>query len=61
MVTLAGTIAAGLLLDNFTTIPELAAKPVRVTVPTEEVRPVTVDGFKVKLWRVAGVTVRMPD
>ena len=49
MVTLAGTIAAGLLLDNFTTIPEVAAKPVRVTVPPEEVRPVTVDGLKVTL------------
>ena len=46
-VTLAGTVAAALLLDNVTTVPPLGAAAVRVTVPVELVPPVTVLGFSV--------------
>ena len=46
-VTLAGTVAAALLLDNVTTVPPLGAAAVRVTVPVELAPPVTVLGFSV--------------
>jgi hypothetical protein len=45
-VTLAGTDAAAvLLLDRVTTAPPVGAEPLRVTVPVEEVPPVTLAGF----------------
>jgi hypothetical protein len=46
-VTLAGTVAAALLLDNVTTVPPLGAAAVRVTVPVELAPAVTVLGFSV--------------
>ena len=58
-VTLAGTVAtAVLLLDSVTTAPPLGAAPLRVTVPCEELPPVTLLGFSVSEDRVtAGETV----
>jgi len=57
-VTLAGTCAAEvLLLDRFTTAPLAGAGPFRVTVPVEEVPPVTVPGANVTVLRTAAVTV----
>ena len=44
-VTVAGTTALALLLDNATTTPPVGAVPVRVTVPMEEVPPVTLAGL----------------
>ena len=46
-VTLAGTVAAALLLDSVTTVPPLGAAAVSVTVPVELAPPVTVLGFSV--------------
>jgi len=47
-VTLAGTVAADvLLLETATTAPPAGAGPFKVTVPAEENPPVTVDGFSV--------------
>jgi hypothetical protein len=58
-VTEAGTTALALLLDNATTMPPAGAVPVRVTVPVEEVPPVTLAGFiaRVEIPSV-GVTAR---
>ncbi len=45
-VTLAGTLATdGLLLETETTAPPLGAGAFRVTVPMEELPPVTLDGL----------------
>ena len=44
-VTLAGTVADELLLDR-ATVMLLVAGPLKVTVPVDEVPPVTVVGFK---------------
>jgi hypothetical protein len=44
-VTVAGTTALALLLDNATTTPPVGAVPVKVTVPVEEVPPVTLAGL----------------
>ena len=44
--TLPGTWAAMLLLDRVTTAPPVGAAPVRVTVPLEELPPVTLDGLR---------------
>ena len=46
-VTLAGTVAAALLLDNVTAMPPVGAAAVSVTVPVELAPPVTVLGFSV--------------
>jgi len=58
-VTLAGTVAEGLLLDSVTTVPPGSPKPLRVTVPIELAPPTTVVGFNVKDDRpvAAGTTV----
>jgi hypothetical protein len=57
-VTLAGTLATdGLLLETETTAPLLGAGAFRVTVPMEELPPVTLDGLSVSDFRVGGVTV----
>ena len=59
-VTLAGTVATDvLLLERVTTAPPVGAGPLRVTVPVEEVPPVTLVGFRVTEERVVagGVTV----
>ena len=44
-VTLAGTVAAALLLDMLTASPPVGAALPRVTVPVEEVPPATAVGF----------------
>ncbi len=46
-VTLAGTVAAALLLDSVTTAPPVGAALLKVTVPVDEVPPVTEVGFSV--------------
>jgi hypothetical protein len=45
-VTLAGTWADELLLDSVTTAPPVGAGPVRVTVPVEELPPMTLAGLR---------------
>ena len=56
-VTLAGTVAAVLLLDRETSAPPLGAGPLSVTVPVEELPPVTLAGLRLNEESVAGVTV----
>jgi len=46
---LAGTVAAGLLEESETFTPAAAAGAVSVTVPVEELPPVTVEGLSVTL------------
>ena len=43
-LTLAGTVAAALLLERVTVTPPVGATPLRVTVPVAEVPPVTLAG-----------------
>jgi hypothetical protein len=58
-VTFVGTLAApGLLLDRFTTAPLAGAGPVKITVPVDEVPPITVVGFSVKELSEGAVTVK---
>ena len=57
-VTLAGTMAtAVLLLERATTAPPLGAAPLRVTVPCEELPPVTLVGLSVNEDSARGSTV----
>jgi hypothetical protein len=57
-VTLAGTVAtAVLLLASATTTPPAAAEPFSVTVPVDEVPPVTVVGLRLTPVGTRGVTV----
>ena len=63
-VTLAGTVATlVLLLERATTAPPLGAGPLSVTVPVEELPPVTLVGLRVSEESVggAGVTVSEAD
>src|SRR6202012_3427302 len=60
-VTLDGGVAAGLLDDSATTIPPVAAFPLRVTVPVAFAPPMTEVGATDKLETVGGVTVRVPE
>jgi len=60
-VTLDGTVATvALLLDKETSAPPLGAGPLSVTVPVDEVPPVTLVGLRLSEVSVAGggVTVR---
>src|SRR3989442_1208178 len=45
-VTLEGTVAAGLLLESATCAPPAGAGPFSVTVPVEELPPVTLAGLR---------------
>jgi hypothetical protein len=45
-VTVAGTVAAALLLESATTAPPAGAAVVRVTVPVEGVPPTTLGGLR---------------
>src|SRR5947199_167983 len=57
-VTLAGTVAAPvLLLDKLTTAPPLGAGALSVTVPVEELPPVTLDGLRLSEESVGGAGV----
>ena len=57
-VTLASTVAAELLLDSFTVIPPVGAAPLRLTVPVEDVPPVTELGLSVTAVSDGGMRVR---
>jgi len=59
-VTLAGTCAADvLLLVRVTTAPPDGAGPVKVTVPVDEVPPITELGLRLTGVSAAAVTVRV--
>jgi len=59
-VTLAGTVAAAvLLLLSVTTAPPAGAAALKVTVPVDELPPVTVVGFRLTPLGTAGVTPRL--
>jgi hypothetical protein len=57
-VTVAGTTAAGSVLDNDTSTPDAAAGPVRTTVPVDPEPHVTDVGLKDRLERAGGLTVK---
>jgi len=58
-VTLEGSCAAVLLSDSETTIPPLGALPVNVTVPTDELPPVTEVGLTLTELRATGLIVNV--
>jgi hypothetical protein len=58
-VTLAGTVTAALPLESATTAPPGGALPVSVTVPVEDVPPVTLVGLTPRDEFAAGVTVNV--
>ena len=59
-VTLAGTVATAVeLLVRVTTVPAAGAGPEIVTVPVDEVSPLTVVGFRVREVSAGAVTVRV--
>lgn len=57
-VTVAGTTAAGSVLDRETTTPPAPAGPVKPTVPIDPEPHVTGDGLTDKLEMAGGLTVR---
>lgn len=60
-VTLAGTIAAALLLCRVTTVPLDGATAFRVAVPVDAFPPPTVDGFSVRVESTRGSTVKIAE
>jgi hypothetical protein len=56
-VTLAGVVELALLSESVTTMPPAGAKPVRVTVPVEELPPATGVGLMATEVNAAGFTV----
>lgn len=61
IVTLPGTVTAGLLLESDIIQSPMGAGPVNVTVPEEEYPALTVDGFRVTEAGDGGFTVTVPD
>lgn len=60
IVTLAGTVAAAvLLLDRVTTAPPAGAGALSVTVPVDGLPPRTEVGFRETVFSVAAVTVKV--
>src|SRR2546422_4640131 len=57
-VTLAGTTAAGLLLESVTCAPPAGAGAFSVTVPVEGLPPVTLVGLRASEETIGGITVR---
>lgn len=60
-VTESGTVAFVLLDARFTIVPPAGAKPLRVTVPVDVDPPVTDEGDRLTLTRVAGLIVKLAD
>jgi hypothetical protein len=61
-ITVEGTLAAPLLLESVTCAPPAGAGPLSVTVPVEDVPPITLVGFRVSeetVGRGGGVRVRV--
>jgi hypothetical protein len=56
-VTLAGTVAAALLLDSVTTAPPAGAGPSSVTVPVRGLPPVTLAWLRLSDETLGGTTV----
>jgi hypothetical protein len=56
-VTLAGTVAAALLLDSVTIAPPVGAGPFSIRVPVEELPPSKLAGFSVTLESAGGLMV----
>ena len=56
-VTLAGTPAAGLLLESVTCAPPAGAGPFSLTVPAEGFPPVTLAGLRASEDTIGGTTV----
>ena len=59
-VTLAGTVAAGSLLDSVTTAPPAGAALLRVTVPFDEFPPTRLDGLSDTDESTGGLSVKVP-
>ena len=57
IVTLAGTDAAGLLLESATWAPPVGAGPSSVTVPVTALPPVTLDWLRLSVETLGGTTV----
>jgi len=61
IVSVAGTVASVFEVAIVITRPPVGAAPVRVTVPVELLPPTTLDGLKVKLAMVGGMTVSVVE